>query len=55
MKYDPIGSADVPVTVNLAELVGAFSYALDSLVPFPATRVRAAMIEAVEFAIDRAY
>ena len=29
MKFDPIGSTPIPVTVSLAELVGAFSYALD--------------------------
>ena len=29
MKYDPIGSSDTHHTVTLAELVGAFSYALD--------------------------
>jgi HD-GYP domain-containing protein (c-di-GMP phosphodiesterase class II) len=29
VKFDPIGSTPIPVTVSLAELVGAFSYALD--------------------------
>ena len=29
MKFDPTGSTQTPVTVSLAELVGAFSYALD--------------------------
>ena len=54
MKHDPIGSADVPVTVNLAELVARSATRLTRSPP-PATRVRAAMIETVEFAIDRAY
>lgn len=29
MKYDPFGSTETRLTVSLAELVGAFSYALD--------------------------
>mgnify|MGYP003297040675 CR=1 FL=1 len=29
MKFDPIGSSQTRLTVSLAELVGAFSYALD--------------------------
>ena len=29
MKYDPIGQSEATLTVGLAELVGAFSYALD--------------------------
>lgn len=29
MRYDPIGSTETQLTVGLAELVGAFSYALD--------------------------
>ena len=43
----------LPDTIERARHYGR--RAIDALAPFPATRARAAMIEAVEFAIDRAY
>jgi octaprenyl-diphosphate synthase len=66
MQGDAISDDDLAYATRLIRATGALSdtmerarhygrRAIDALAPFPAGRAKAAMVEAVEFAVARAY